>query len=308
VVYEPYRVAHSEFGGLAAVHLARLDPEPKDIPEMMLRVPTGEVGLPLGWSTQRVNRGKVGANPTVPSTPWLPPVGVNGGALGVLAAAGDDEKVSLVEPWALALPEEEEDSFSAKSAAHTTKLGYLALPNLSFFRPYYLLEGGVEYVGRPDAAVAGQRADLARLYQQIEGVPEYYNSPQCVAEALRRVRIPLGTQEVCRGRLTGLVSRFNSYNFPSRRLYKGYNSELGAYYSQLAKRTVPRALGGITFSEGRGVRFRYPEIFTAEQCRLRQERAGAWGSWMWANFATLWQPLAPTPRVVRVDPPLYHNL
>lgn len=95
---------------------------------------------------------------------------------------------------------------------------YLALPQLSFFRPYYLLNNGVEYVGRPDAAVAVERADLARLYQQIEGVATYYNNHQHVSETLARIQIPLGEYHIkatCRATRRTLV---NLYNFPSLRL------------------------------------------------------------------------------------------
>lgn len=153
--------------------------------------------------------------------------------------------------------------------------GYLTLPELSFFRPYYLLNNGVEYVGRPDAAVAVERANLSRLYQRIEGVSMYYNNHQHVSEALARIQIPLGERSV---KLTHRMTRqtpLSFYNFPSLRLWRGYNDELGVYYSHSVKRGVPRALQGVIFSGGSGVRFRYPEIFTLDQCRLQQCRAEA---------------------------------
>jgi hypothetical protein len=189
--------------------------------------------------------------------------------------------------------------------------GFTALPNLAFFRPYYLLNEGVEYVGRPDAEVSVERSAAARVYQQIEGVSKYYNDQQSVENALDMVRIPWGQQGVVTSR-RGVTVPVNYYNFPSLRLREVYNSELDAYYSHSTKRTVPRALLGINFSGGGGLQFRYPEIFTPEQCYLQQRRIAAarvgWLATMWTNLTTLWQTPSLAIRRVRIDPPLYHNV
>jgi hypothetical protein len=219
-----------------------------------LNSPDGEVAFPLAWKEER----SVGKMPMRGPLVLMPQLPAKWGALGVLTEVVTDDEEVLVPWWQVSpLP-----MFTLDDQL------FEALPDLGVFRPYYLLNDGVEYVGRPDAPMAPHRASLARLYRQIEGVPTYANEQQDLLEALQRVQIPLGEY----GSTTGRLAPVSYYNFPSLRLWKEYNNELGAYYSQLKKRSVPRALGGVTFSEGSGVRFRYPEIFTLEQCRLQQAR------------------------------------
>jgi hypothetical protein len=139
-------------------------------------------------------------------------------------------------------------------------------------RPLYLTNQGVEYIGRPDADVASRRQALAQLYRKIEGIPSAHHTPEQVADALARLEIPLVEQSTGPRGPRGHVTTTRYYNFPSLRLWRLYNQELREYHSHLAKRIVPKAFGGVAFSTGGGVGFRYPEIFNYAQCRLQQQR------------------------------------